>query len=554
LIFWFFKIILVMGPIILLVGQVEALRPEDLVVVYNSSMAESKEVAEYYALRRNVPAANLLRLKLPKGESMSRETYEKELAAPVRQFLSKRNSQNSPGCILLVYGVPLRVLPPPSTEEDQKFAELAGERKKYCLDTLLALTETLKGICLPKGEIRKKEGKREVDLKDPIREVIRELHHAGERISSQPPCESLNRERAALNSVRIALLGFNPITSKVISEIDRKPTLRQQGRIDILQLIANLKFMEASLLKTGISPQSALELAAYTRTSNGIIGELEFWSRQERAALNKEALSAVDSEVSLVLHQHYSIADSIPNPLRPEYDKHPLVADIRQRVFMVSRLDGPSPDVARRLVDDAMAAEEKGLDGIFYIDARGLSSSEKVGSYGWYDKKLQQLAGFLNEKTRLKVKLDNDRALFQPGSAPSAALYCGWYSLKNYVDAFDWLQGSVGFHVASGEASTLRSKMSRAWCRAMLEKGICATLGPVAEPYLHSFPAPEQFFPLLLTGRYTLVEVYFRTIPLLSWRQILIGDPLYNPFKKKPALGLEDLPSGLAIPDEWPGG
>ncbi len=85
----------------------------------------------------------------------------------------------------------------------------------------------------------------------------------------------------------------------------------------------------------------------------------------------------------------------------------------------------------------------------------------------------------------------------------------------------------------------------------MLEKGVCATLGPVAEPYLHSFPLPDQFFPLLITGRYTLAEVYFRTTPLLSWRQILVGDPLYNPFKKNPALAIEDLPPGLAIPDEW---
>jgi len=35
-------------------------------------------------------------------------------------------------------------------------------------------------------------------------------------------------------------------------------------------------------------------------------------------------------------------------------------------------------------------------------------------------------------------------------------------------------------------------------------------------------------------------------------RQILIGDPLYNPFKKNSALAIEDLPPGLAMPDEWP--
>jgi uncharacterized protein (TIGR03790 family) len=323
------------------------------------------------------------------------------------------------------------------------------------------------------------------------------------------------------------------------------------GRLDILQWAANLKFREAApSLKTEISHQSALELAAYVRIRKGVLGELQFWHKRERDSLKSEALAAVDNELSLVLHRHHAIADSIPNPLKPEYDRHPLVGDIR-RIVMISRLDGPSPEVAKRLVDDAMATEERGLDGIFYIDTRGLASSDTVGSYGWYDKKLRELARFLAEKTAFKVTVDNEKTLFEPGSAPKAALYCGWYALREYVDAFDWVRGSVGFHVASLEASTLREKHSRVWCKSMLEKGICATLGAVAEPYLHSFPLPEQFFPLLMTGEYTLAEVYFRTIPHLSWRQILVGDPLYNPFKKMPALAAEDLPSGLALPDEW---
>ena len=65
---------------------------------------------------------------------------------------------------------------------------------------------------------------------------------------------------------------------------------------------------------------------------------------------------------------------------------------------------------------------------------------------------------------------------------------------------------------------------------------MAATLGPVAEPYLLSFPLPDRFFPLLLSGQLPLLEVYFRTLPQVSWMQILIGDPLYTPFKKNPIL------------------
>jgi hypothetical protein len=66
----------------------------------------------------------------------------------------------------------------------------------------------------------------------------------------------------------------------------------------------------------------------------------------------------------------------------------------------------------------------------------------------------------------------------------------------------------------------------------MLEKGVAATIGPVEEPYVQAFPLPELFFGLLLKGELTLVECYAASTPFLSWRMVLIGDPLYRPFAK----------------------
>lgn len=131
----------------------------------------------------------------------------------------------------------------------------------------------------------------------------------------------------------------------------------------------------------------------------------------------------------------------------------------------------------------------------------------------------------------MPVVLDEKQELFQPGDAPNAVIYCGWYSLSRYVDAFKWQPGAVGFHIASGECVSL--KKNNQWCRNILENGAAATLGPVGEPYLEAFPIPEFFFKLLADGRYTLVESYYLSLPYLSWKMILIGDPLYRPFKKR---------------------
>jgi hypothetical protein len=46
----------------------------------------------------------------------------------------------------------------------------------------------------------------------------------------------------------------------------------------------------------------------------------------------------------------------------------------------------------------------------------------------------------------------------------------------------------------------------------------------------------------LMAGKLPLLEVSFRTIPYISWRQIIIGDPLYTPFMKSPAIHLPERP------------
>ena len=89
----------------------------------------------------------------------------------------------------------------------------------------------------------------------------------------------------------------------------------------------------------------------------------------------------------------------------------------------------------------------------------------------------------------------------------------------------------MGYHIAIFECASLHNKKATFWCIKVLEKGVAATLGPVAEPYVQAFPPPYLFFKSLLDGK-SLVEAYFFSKPFLSWRMVLVGDPLYCPFKK----------------------
>jgi uncharacterized protein (TIGR03790 family) len=197
---------------------------------------------------------------------------------------------------------------------------------------------------------------------------------------------------------------------------------------------------------------------------------------------------------------------------------------------MVSRLDGPDAETAKRLVDKAITAEKNGLRGFAYIDSRGIPDDGQPHSPGHFDQSLRDLALLTRFRTDLTVKEERTEKLFEPGTCPGTAIYCGWYSLRKYVNAFDFVDGAVGFHIASLEAMELHDPNSTLWCPAMLKHGIAATLGAVAEPYLHSFPEPKEFFLELFEGR-CLVEAYYRTEPFNSWQLVLIGDPLYRPFK-----------------------
>jgi len=232
--------------------------------------------------------------------------------------------------------------------------------------------------------------------------------------------------------------------------------------------------------------------------------------------------ASVDSELALVLRDTYELYRWQPNLLRTA-GPHPY------KTFMISRLDGPSYDIAKGLIDKAIAAEKTGLAGNACIDSRGLTGKDL---YSRYDQSLSDLAVLTRLATTLTVQEERTSALFQPGSCSQTALYCGWYSLARYVDAFDFVEGAVGFHIASYEAASLRDPNSTHWCPAMLKDGITATLGPVTEPYLHAFPEPRAFFGALFDGR-CLVEAYYLTQPFNSWQMLLIGDPLYTPFPKK---------------------
>jgi uncharacterized protein (TIGR03790 family) len=87
--------------------------------------------------------------------------------------------------------------------------------------------------------------------------------------------------------------------------------------------------------------------------------------------------AAVDSELCLLpaARQNYPLTGILRNPVFGATNS--AIMTPRNGVFIVARLDGPTVDIAKGLVDKALQGEREGLWGRAYFDSRGLT----YGSY-----------------------------------------------------------------------------------------------------------------------------------------------------------------------------
>lgn len=86
--------------------------------------------------------------------------------------------------------------------------------------------------------------------------------------------------------------------------------------------------------------------------------------------------AAVNSELALVLAGDFPLEGWLPNPYFLVFHQQETLLK-RDTVLMVGHLDGPNPATVRRLVDDAILAEKKGLQERAYFDARWPKPTKK---------------------------------------------------------------------------------------------------------------------------------------------------------------------------------
>jgi len=362
-----------------------------VVVLYNSRMPASKEVAEHYARARHVPAAQVVGFSLSEGEGMSRHEFRHELQEPLfKKFrdagwfqttldsssgkLVYKVSAASVRYLVLVYGVPVRILPDPT------------------------LTE---------------------------------------RGTEQQPAP-MRRNEAAVDSELVWL----PI-------LETRPLLSGP--------MAN-----------------------------------EFYGQTNAAAF------------------------------------HPT-----NGVLLTARIDGPTPEIAKGLVDKALAAEATGLWGRAYFDLRGIKEGEYKQGDDWI-----RAGADIARQLGLPVATDERPATYSTNFPMSQiAYYAGWYdgdvSGPFSANEVDFMPGAFAYHLHSFSAANVRTA-TKHWVGPLLARGATATLGFVYEPYLGGTLDVGVFTARFIHHGFSLGEAAWAASPVLSWQTTVIGDPLYRPYALNP--------------------
>jgi uncharacterized protein (TIGR03790 family) len=519
----------------------------ELALVVNRNVPDGEKLAELYAKQRQVPDHRIIELDLPATEQMSFETYERNVVPPIREFLRLNDPQNHVKCLVTFYGVPFRVGAHVDTpEEKSELSELhlevraLGRTLRLLVDQTEKLAASLDSGFKPAQTAPSIAAATEsTELSGAAVEALaRRVNYAGKSIvlAIQKMTDPAQHQAAESQLIRVVQSFDAP--SQVNGKATTNATTAPAAGPAPDPLVAAMPLEDRRF-----DPASRALIRQNSARTAGLFGYIKVLLAQIGYLSPEDSEAATDSELSLLRWTFYP---------RPNWQLNTLCYRFATGAvspsLMVSRLDGPTPHIVRELMLASIHAETLGLKGKMVIDARGLpldGPGGKPDSYALFDQTLRKLAALIRSKTTLQLTFDDNPAVLPAHSVQDVALYCGWYSVGKYVPACSFVPGAVGYHIASFEMVSLRDPGNTGWVRGLLNDGIAATLGPVSEPYLQSFPPPDDFFPLLLTGKLTLAEVYWKTELMASWRQCLVGDPLYTPFKVNPQIKVRDLPDRL---------
>lgn len=216
--------------------------------------------------------------------------------------------------------------------------------------------------------------------------------------------------------------------------------------------------------------------------------------------------------------------------ISPYFNKRESFSHAKFNLYLVTRLDGYTAADAKALVDNSITATAS--KGLFFFDQAG---NRKQNSYGELDRELGQANDILITKG-LTSKVDASDEYVCPDE-PLAG-YASWGSNdgKFKIDAYHKLKFKPGAvcetFVSTSGRTFLPTTGGQSLIADLIRQGVTGVKGYVTEPYTFALARPVILFDRYTSG-YNLAESFYMASPIIKWKDVVIGDPLCRPYRKK---------------------
>ncbi len=537
-----------------------------LLILVNDKAPESNAVGQYYAARRNIPAANILHLKTSTSENISKEEFHDQVEVPLKKFLDANNGAMLRKIIYIVptYGVPLKAgglaldsvismmyagheeMKPPLRNP---YASAVGTRPPHFAEWSdgVAAPNNFKMFVVsrldgPSAEIAKGlvdkalAGEAALNLKS----GVAYFDYQGTRGPSEWQYAIDNEIKAAAELSRKQ--GFEtvlhtqadslcrsqmPPASMYLYDAEKKQlAIENMGATTGVDFSfkpldeADFTMAIATQFIQNIGNSIALKLGVNDRNFIRFVYPLvpfQGWESQADIVLEKVVDGAVAARTAVRIANDEKKINSFSS-LRLSVRKGRISAwrDATEVAAMEDKSGKP------------LALSQAGLSAVCWcLTLKELTVADAAGVKLWEDH-------FATDSTaRYQWHL-------APPSGPKALWVWGWYGMA--FDSYRFVPGAVGAQLTSFTALSIRTpanpdpkvyhqaavRWGGNWVPRMLEEGVTATWGAVDEPYATMYAPGGNVFDHLWAG-YNFGDSFYIAQPAVRWVMVAVGDPLYSP-------------------------
>ena len=546
-------------------GETIPLKDRVLILV-NDRVPESLAVGQYYAAKRNIPVANILRLKVSAAEIIGVEEFKEQIETPLKKFLDANGGAMRRRIVYIVptYGVPVKagplavdsvismmyagheeVKPPlrnpysaPVGSRPPHFAEWsdgpAAENFKMFVVTRLdgPSAEIARGLVdkalTGESSLNLKSGVAYFDHQGTRHPeewqyaIDNEIKSAAELSRRQGFQTVLHIQRdAPCRSLMPAASQYFYDAVKKFVKVETPGTTTGLEFSFPAQAEADFKLGVAFSNVQNIGNSVTLQLGgpnenSYVRLVYPFV-PFQGWDTHSEIVLEKVVDGAVVARTAVPVVNDDKLMNNLGS----------LRLSVRK-----SRISAWRDQTEVAAVEDKsgkpVALEKASVTTVCWcFGLKSLAVTDSAGGKAWED----------NFDTNSTARY---RWHLSPRGGPNALWVWGWYGQAN--DPYRFVPGAVGAHLTSFTALTIRTPLNPDplmrelanvrwggnWVPRMLEEGVTATWGATNEPYAVYYAPGGNVFDHLWAG-YNFGDSFYIAQNALRWVMVAVGDPLYSP-------------------------